>query len=51
MAPAGPLGSAPADVSLLIIRIRRLFYRSDVVPAYLLLYLLIDYIYRQFIVY
>jgi hypothetical protein len=35
------------DISAPIVRIRRLFYRSDVVQTYLLLYLLIDYIYRH----
>jgi hypothetical protein len=38
------------DVSLPIVRIRRLFYPSYVVQTHLLMYLLIDSIYRHFIV-
>jgi hypothetical protein len=39
------------DVSLPIVGIRRLLYRSDIVQAHLLLYLLKDYIYRHSVVY
>jgi hypothetical protein len=38
------------DVSPSTVRIYRMFYRSDVVQAHLLLYLLIYYIYRHSIV-
>jgi hypothetical protein len=38
------------DASLSIVRVHGLFYRSDVVQVHLLLYLLIDYIYRHSIV-
>jgi hypothetical protein len=39
-----------ADTSSPTVRICHLFYQSDVVQTYLLIYLLIDYIYRHFIV-
>jgi hypothetical protein len=38
------------DVSLPTVRIYRLFYRSDAIKIHLILYLLIDYVYRHSII-
>jgi hypothetical protein len=38
------------DASLPTVRIYRLFYRSDAIQIHLILYLLIDYVYRHSIV-
>jgi hypothetical protein len=41
-----PLARKPSTT----VRICRLFYRSDAIQIHLILYLLIDYVYRHFII-
>jgi hypothetical protein len=38
------------DASLPTVQIGRLFYRSDAIQIHLIMYLLIDYVYKHFII-